>query len=73
MFDLVHFSPLSFGHIELMRRDNVPHPNRLSELLGHAPARIGYTTRSLLCCTPGTAQIIAGELAEPPAVRLRQI
>jgi len=39
--DLVHFSPLSFGHIELMRRDNVPHPNKLPALLGRAPARIG--------------------------------
>ena len=45
VFDLVHFSPLSFGHIELMRRDNVPHPNRLSELLGREPARIGCAPR----------------------------
>jgi NADH dehydrogenase len=37
LFDLVHFSPLSFGHIELMRRDNLPRPNRLAELLGRAP------------------------------------
>jgi len=41
VFDLVHFSPLSFGHIELMRRDNVPHPNRLPELLGRAPLSVG--------------------------------
>src|SRR5262245_4787599 len=41
VFDLVHFSPLSFGHIELMRRDNVPHPNRLPVLLGRIPSRIG--------------------------------
>ena len=41
VLDLVHFSPLSFGHIELMRRDNLPNPNRLPELLGRAPARIG--------------------------------
>ena len=41
VFDLVHFSPLSFGHIELMRRDNLPHPNRLPELLGREPARVG--------------------------------
>ena len=40
-FDLVHFSPLSYGHIELMRRDNVPHPNRLPLLLGREPARVG--------------------------------
>jgi NADH dehydrogenase len=41
LFDLVHFSPLSFGHIELMRHDNVPHPNRLPELLGRAPLFVG--------------------------------
>ena len=28
------------GHVELMRRDNLPHPNRLHELLGREPARI---------------------------------
>lgn len=32
--DFAHFSPFSFGHLELMRRDNVPFPNRLPELLG---------------------------------------
>ena len=41
VFDMVHFSPLSLGHIELLRRDNLPHPNRLPELLGRAPARVG--------------------------------
>ena len=24
LFDLIHFSPLSFGHYELMQRDNLP-------------------------------------------------
>jgi uncharacterized protein YbjT (DUF2867 family) len=41
VFDLLHFTPLSFGHIELMRRDNVPRQNRLPELLGRAPAQVG--------------------------------
>src|SRR5262249_13137567 len=40
-FDLLHFSPLSYGHLELMRRDNIPQPNRLPELLGRAPASVG--------------------------------
>ena len=40
LFDLLHFSPLSFGHIELMRRDNLPHPNRLPALLSRAPTRV---------------------------------
>ncbi len=53
LFDLVHFSPLSFGHIELMRRDNVPHPNRLSDLLGREPARIGSAPRLLAPAGPG--------------------
>jgi uncharacterized protein YbjT (DUF2867 family) len=35
--DLAHFSPFSFGHLELLRRDNVPRPNRLAELLGREP------------------------------------
>ena len=42
--DAAHFSPFSFGHFELLRRDNVPNvlfPNRLRELLGRPPRRIG--------------------------------
>jgi NADH dehydrogenase len=35
--DLVHFSPFSFGHLELLRGDNVPAVNRLPELLGREP------------------------------------
>jgi fatty acid desaturase/uncharacterized protein YbjT (DUF2867 family) len=46
IFDIVRISPLSFGHIELMRCDNVPHPNRLPELLGRAPARVGSAPAS---------------------------
>ncbi|MEM7804072.1 MAG: NAD(P)H-binding protein [Pseudomonadota bacterium] len=38
--DLLHFSPFSFGHWELLRKDNVPTPNRLPELLGRAPRRV---------------------------------
>jgi len=41
LFDVVHFSPLSFGHVELLQRDNVPHRNRLPELLGRAPLFVG--------------------------------
>ena len=62
VFDVVHFSPLSFGHIELLRRDNVPHPNRLSELLGRPPARVGAVP----------ALIVAGELVDKPAILLRR-
>ena len=37
LFDLLHLTPLSFGHWELMRLDNVPAPNRLAEVLGREP------------------------------------
>ena len=39
--DLVHFSPFSYGHWELLRRDNRPLRNRLVELLGIAPRALG--------------------------------
>ena len=41
--DLVHFSPFSFGHWELLHFDNVPQSNRLPELLGRAPRTVGAT------------------------------
>src|SRR5262245_61065825 len=39
--DLLHFSPYSFGHLELMRRDNAPAMNALPALLGRAPTLVG--------------------------------
>ncbi|MEO8001711.1 MAG: NAD(P)H-binding protein [Arenimonas sp.] len=39
--DLLHFSPFSFGHWELLQYDNIPRVNRLAELLGRAPRAIG--------------------------------
>ncbi len=41
--DLLHVSPYSFGHWELLRQDNCPHVNRLPELLGRAPRALGPT------------------------------
>jgi NADH dehydrogenase len=38
--DLLHFSPFSYGHLELMRRDNVPRVNALRALIGRAPTRV---------------------------------
>ncbi|WP_290885057.1 NAD(P)H-binding protein [Arenimonas sp.] len=35
--DLLHLTPFSFGHWELLRRDNLPSRNALPELLGRAP------------------------------------
>jgi uncharacterized protein YbjT (DUF2867 family) len=43
--DLIHFSPFSFGHLELMRRDNAPAHNLLPILLGRPPAPVGNTVR----------------------------
>ena len=39
--DLLHVTPYSFGHWELLRRDNCPARNRLPELLGRAPRQVG--------------------------------
>lgn len=38
--DLLHATPYSFGHYELLRNDNCPRENRLPELLGRRPLRI---------------------------------
>ena len=40
IFDVLHFSPFSFGHWELLRRDNMPTENRLPELLGRQPVSV---------------------------------
>lgn len=39
--DLLHATPYSYGHYELLRHDNCPRHNRLPELLGRMPRRIG--------------------------------
>lgn len=38
--DGLKFSPFSFGHWELLRKDNVPSPNRLTQLLGRPPEKV---------------------------------
>jgi NADH dehydrogenase len=55
--DLARFSPFSYGHLELLRRDNVPRPNRLPELLGRTPLAFVGGRR---------------ELVKPAAVALRR-
>ena len=35
--DLLHLTPFSFGHLQLMQRDNVPRVNALPQLLGRVP------------------------------------
>jgi len=44
--DLLHFSPFSFGHLELMRRDNAPKMNLLPFLLKRAPKAVGSGVQS---------------------------
>lgn len=39
--DLLHFSPFSYGHLELLGRDNLPRCNALPALLGHPPTAVG--------------------------------
>jgi NADH dehydrogenase len=39
--DLLHATPLSFGHWELLRHDNLPAVNHLPGLLGRAPRAVG--------------------------------
>lgn len=54
--DLLHVTPFSFGHWELLRRDNVPAPNRMAELLGRAPRAVGgdlASSRQLERTQPG--------------------
>lgn len=42
--DLLHVTPFSFGHWELLQRDNCPLDNRLPILLGRAPKTVGRST-----------------------------
>lgn len=41
LFDLLHWTPLSFGHFELMQGYNVPSSNLLPVLLGRQPSALG--------------------------------
>jgi uncharacterized protein YbjT (DUF2867 family) len=54
--DLLHFSPFSYGHLELMRRDNLPHANMLSDLIGRAPSPVGRESRTGLRAYPPGAK-----------------
>jgi len=56
--DLVHLSPFSFGHLELLRRDNLPQPNMLSALIGRAPTLVG--------ARPGYAAMPTGHVTPVP-------
>ena len=53
--DLMHFSPYSYGHLELMRRDNAPRYNSLPALLGRAPEPVGSPAYALELNVPRPA------------------
>ncbi len=62
--DLIHITPLSWAHVQLMRRDNRPEINLLPELLGREPKRVG---RLWVCPLPSKeneshngGQLVAG-------------
>jgi uncharacterized protein YbjT (DUF2867 family) len=62
--DLLHITPLSWAHVQLMRRDNRPEINLLPELLGREPKRVG---RLWVCPLPSKeneshsgVQLVAG-------------
>jgi NADH dehydrogenase len=56
--DMLHATPFSFGHLELLQRDNVPTPNRIIELLDRAPRVVG----------PALATTLPDAIARPHAL-----
>ena len=50
--DLLHWTPLSYGHWELLRRDNCPRSNALPALLGRAPRAVGVELDPLPAPSP---------------------
>jgi uncharacterized protein YbjT (DUF2867 family) len=70
--DVLHVTPFSFGHWELLRHDNCPCVNRLPELLGRAPRAVGPGT-----CIPSRAlpdeapspHVLTCEIAAAPVDR----
>lgn len=65
--DLVHFSPFSFAHLELLRRDNAPSENLLPALLGRAPLPVGREPLELLPSYAFTAMPTGQETPVPPS------
>lgn len=50
--DLLHATPFSFGHWELLRRDNVPARNDLPAVLGRPPRLPGLPARPVKAAAP---------------------
>ena len=41
IFDMLHLTPYSVGHHELLEFDNIPHQNSLAKILGRKPTEVG--------------------------------
>ena len=41
IFDMLHLTPYSVGHHELLEFDNIPHQNSLAKMLGRKPTEVG--------------------------------
>ncbi len=61
IFDLLHITPYSIGHHELLEYDNIPAYNQLPTLLGRMPTPIGARSK------PNTGCIELGENSEDSA------
>ena len=61
IFDLFAWTPLSFGHFELMQGYNVPAKNMLPILLGRRPTEVGVNV-DLDCLSLTNMQLIPGKL-----------
>jgi uncharacterized protein YbjT (DUF2867 family) len=64
--DALHVTPYSYGHWELLRRDNTPARNRIAELLGRDPRPVG-PARAPRAVTSRNAPAGTGTYAPHPA------
>jgi NADH dehydrogenase len=62
--DVLHFSPFSYAHWEMLQRDNVPNPNRAAAILGREPRPVGAAARR-----PAAADVAPGDARQAPALR----
>lgn len=56
LFDVLHITPYSIGHHELLEADNVPADNQLQRILGRAPTRLGGSAAAAHNLTHGKPQ-----------------
>ena len=73
--DLLHFSPYSMGHLELLGRDNVPVGDDLAWWLGRAPQPVGCDMRGDNPCLAGpvASGVPKHHRSSPAAERARHL